>query len=112
MDEPTPEAADKYDKEDILPSFSIQWVKSLMDGYFERKGKDPQKINIIDLKVQKNPIQGILSTAYLIDVLYKDDNPPLGKYIYLAQAFKGGRQYTRISSTIAMFCKCFTYSKF
>ena len=82
MDETTSGAADKDNTKEILSSFSIQWVKSFMDGYFKRKGKDPHKISIIDLKVQKNNIQGILSTAYLIDVLYKDDNPPLGMYTY------------------------------
>ena len=90
MDNPTASSADTYNTEDIVPSFSIQWVKSFMDGYFERKGKDPNKINIIDLKVQKNDIQGILSTAYLVDVRYKDENPPLGRYKDLFQAFKSG----------------------
>ena len=66
--------------ESPLPSFTIPWVKSFMDGYFQRKGKDPTKIDIIDLKIQKNSIQGILSTAYLIDVMFKDLNPPLGMY--------------------------------
>jgi len=63
-----------------LPSFTIPWVTSFMGGYFQRKGKDPTKIDIIDLKIQKNSIQGILSTAYLIDVMFKDLNPPLGMY--------------------------------
>ena len=62
------------------PNFSTEWVRSFIDSYFERRGKDPQKIDIVKLKVQKNAIQGILSTAYLIDILYKDSNPPLGIY--------------------------------
>lgn len=66
--------------ESPLPSFTIPWVKSFMDGYFQRKGKDPTKIDIIDLKIQKNSIQGILSTAYLIDVMFKDLNPPLDEF--------------------------------
>ena len=72
---------------DLAPNFSSQWIRSFIDGYFERRGKDPQKIDIVELKVQKNAIQGILSTAYLVDILYKDSNPPLGikrkiKFIY------------------------------
>ena len=66
---------------DLKELFSIQWIRSFIDGYFQRRGKDPSKIDIVDLKIQKNAIQGILSTAYLVDVLYKDSNPPLGTYL-------------------------------
>ena len=73
---------------EVIPAFSIEWVKSFMDGYFERKGKDSSNIELVDLKVEKNSIQGILSTAYLIDVLYKDSNPPLGKcFVNTVQEF-------------------------
>ena len=65
---------------DDAANFSIKWIASVMHGYFNRKGKDPSKIQIVDFKVEKNCIQGILSTAYLLDVLYKDENPPLGTF--------------------------------
>lgn len=68
--------------------FSIQWIRSFIDGYFQRRGKDPSMIDIVDLKIQKNAIQGILSTAYLVDVLYKDSNPPLGiHFIFLFHVY-------------------------
>lgn len=62
------------------PAFSTEWIRSFIDGYFERRHKDPQKIDIVNLKIQKNTIQGILSKAYLIDISYKDSNPPLGLF--------------------------------
>ena len=82
MDESITDTVDEknINEAEAIPAFSIEWVKSFMNGYFERKGKDPSKVDIIDLKVEKNCIQGILSTAYLIDVQYKDSNPPLGKH--------------------------------
>ena len=73
---------------DLKELFSIQWIRSFIDGYFQRRGKDPSKIDIVDLKIQKNAIQGILSTAYLVDVLYKDSNPPLGIYFILLFQFQ------------------------
>ena len=73
----TIDTSSSSDLESVL-EFSIPWVRSFINGYFERKGKDPLKIDIEDLKVQKNSIQGILSTAFLVDVRYKDANPPLG----------------------------------
>ena len=69
------------ENDDLKELFSIQWIRSFIDGYFQRRGKDPAQIDIVDLKIQKNAIQGILSTAYLVDVLYKDSNPPLGTYL-------------------------------
>ena len=69
------------ENDDLNELFSKQWIRSFIDGYFQRRGKDPAKIDIVDLKIQKNAIQGILSTAYLVDVLYKDSNPPLGTYL-------------------------------
>jgi len=62
------------------PAFSTEWIRSFIDGYFERRHKDPQKIDIVNLKIQKNTIQGILSKAYLIDISYKDSNPPLDEF--------------------------------
>ena len=62
------------------PAFSTEWITTFIDGYFERRHKDPQKIDIVNLKIQKNTIQGILSKAYLIDISYKDSNPPLGLF--------------------------------
>ena len=67
------------DNAEVTPTFSTEWIRSFIDGYFERRGKDPQKIEIVNLGIKKNAIQGILSTAYLIDIHYKDANPPLGK---------------------------------
>ena len=83
---------------DDVGKFSIKWIASVMHGYFNRKEKDPSKIQIVDFKVEKNRIQGILSTAYLLDVLYKDENPPLG-------TFSGKRRIsvlTKLFSTAAI----------
>ena len=75
------------ENDDLKELFSIKWIRSFIDGYFQRRGKDPAKIDIVDLKIQKNAIQGILSTAYLVDVLYRDSNPPLGIHFILLSHF-------------------------
>ena len=60
--------------------FSLDWVSPLMMEYFEKKkGKDPTKIELVSVKAEKNSLQGILSQTFVVDVIYTDDNPVVGK---------------------------------
>lgn len=57
--------------------FTLEWVSPIINRYFEeKKGKDLSKIQIVDVKAEKNCLQGILSTTFVVDVIYKDENPP------------------------------------
>ena len=58
----------------------MDWVSPLMMDYFEkRKGKDPTKIELVSVKAEKNSLQGILSQTFIVDVVYTDSNPVVGK---------------------------------
>ena len=63
-----------------VEEFSQEWVSPHMMEYWgTRKGKDTEKIQIVSVKAEKNSLQGILSQTFIVDVVYKDDNPILGK---------------------------------
>ena len=60
----------------------------MMEYFEKKKGKDPTKIELVSVKAEKNSLQGIHSQTFVVDVIYADDNPVVGKqkhlYIYLS----------------------------
>lgn len=56
--------------------FTIEWITPIInEHYFKVNGKDVEKIRIKLIKAAKNNSQGILSTTFVADVFYEDDNP-------------------------------------
>jgi len=64
-----------------VEEFSQEWVSPHMMEYWgTMKGKDTEKIQIVSVKAEKNSLQGILSQTFIVDVVYKDDNPILDEF--------------------------------
>ena len=62
-----------------VEDFTLDWIKPIILKYFEeKKAKDVTKIELVEVKAQKNSLQGILSTTYVVDIIYKDQNPITG----------------------------------
>jgi hypothetical protein len=51
--------------------FSREWVSSVTGPHFVSKGLDPSHVHVTAVKAEKNCIQGILSTTYVVDVQYE-----------------------------------------
>ena len=55
--------------------FSIEWVTPILKKQLEKEGEiDPEKINVVQVKAEKNSLQGILSTTYVVDVDFEAPN--------------------------------------
>jgi len=69
------------DKEE---DFNADWVLFVLKDYFERNERDPELVKVLNVSAQKNEVQGILSTTFVVDVEFQFGEKPVIKRHYLS----------------------------
>ena len=60
--------------------FTIKWVEPILKSQLKKEGEiDPEEIKIVEVRAQKNSLQGILSTTFVVDVDFEGPDPENGE---------------------------------
>ena len=62
--------------------FSVDWVRPILLESFRKEGEiDPETVEVLEVRAEKNSLQGILSTTFVVDVDYEapDESGEMGK---------------------------------